>query len=34
MKSLPADQLKKGAATLVVAALAKLYPCPIKGRPS
>ncbi|GEM_PF-1555099 len=31
MKSLPADQLKKGAAPLVVAALAKIYPCPIKG---
>ncbi|MGF6274459.1 hypothetical protein ABIB38_002841 [Massilia sp. UYP11] len=34
MKSLPADQLKKGAAPLVVAALAKIYPCPVKGRTS
>ena len=34
MKSLPAEQLKKGAAPLVVAALAKIYPCPIKRRPS
>lgn len=34
MKSLPAEQLKKGAAPLVVAVLAKIYPCPTKGRPS
>ncbi|WP_273028253.1 Rap1a/Tai family immunity protein [Massilia timonae] len=34
MKSLPAEQLKKGAAPLIVAALAKIYACPVKGRPS
>lgn len=34
MESLPADQLKKGAAPLIVAALAKIYPCPTKGRSS
>ena len=34
MESLPKDQLKKRAAPLVVAALAKIYPCPAKGRAS
>ena len=34
MESLPADQLKKGAAPLIVAALAKIYQCPTKGRTS
>lgn len=34
MESLPADQLKKGAAPLIVAALAKIYPCRTKGRTS
>lgn len=34
METLPADQLKKGAAPLIVAALAKIYPCPTKERMS
>lgn len=36
MKKLPADQLRKSAAPLAVAVLAKLYPCPAsaKGRTS
>lgn len=34
MEPMPADQLKKSAAPLIVAVLAKIYPCPTKGRTS
>ena len=32
MKKLPADQLRKSAAPLAVAILAKLYPCPASAK--
>lgn len=32
MKKLPSDQLRKSAAPLAVAVLAKLYPCPANAR--